>query len=363
MTKMLAETIKNKDSFKLLVVDDDVSSRRAVRNHLRGLGFKHVRTVEDGYRAMTVLKQEHYDFVISDWDMPRMNGLFLLLAVRNDPRLAGIPLVLMALDVEERRLADLMDREEDGYLVKPFTAETLEKKMVEVIARRPPVSPIEPHLRAADELLARGDFVEAHKRLDRAEAAAPGDPAISRLRRKVYEAEGLPEKATEAADEATERFRRSVMGPRQSERLIVQGRAFLADSRWADADQVLLTALDLDPHNPERLLGVAEAYLLAGLIDKARDVFDRYVETAPGSPYSYFRVGQVFEDVELYEMAANEYIKSLALDPDDEIVHFHLGRVYAKAGRPGRAFDSLKQALRLAPNMREAKDILSKLSE
>ena len=121
---------------KILVVDDFPTMRRIIRNLLKELGYLNVEEAEDGSKALSRLKDERFDFVISDWNMPNMTGIELLRAVRSDPALKDMPFLMVTAEAEKDHVIEAIKAGVDNYIVKPFTAATLKEKIDKVIEKR-----------------------------------------------------------------------------------------------------------------------------------------------------------------------------------------------------------------------------------
>ncbi|OHC64527.1 MAG: two-component system response regulator [Rhodocyclales bacterium GWA2_65_20] len=120
---------------KFLVVDDFSTMRRIVRNLLKELGFTNVDEAEDGAVALQKLKGGGFDFVVSDWNMPNMDGLTLLQTVRADPALKHLPVLMITAEAKKENIIAAAQAGASGYIVKPFTAATLNEKMVKIFEK------------------------------------------------------------------------------------------------------------------------------------------------------------------------------------------------------------------------------------
>jgi two-component system chemotaxis response regulator CheY len=116
-------------NMKILAVDDFSAMRRIIRNMLRQLGYTNIVEAEDGVEALSLLRREKVDFVISDWNMPNMNGLDLLKAIRADANLKPIPFLLVTAEALKEYVGEAVKAGVNNYVVKPFTAETLKEKI------------------------------------------------------------------------------------------------------------------------------------------------------------------------------------------------------------------------------------------
>jgi two-component system chemotaxis response regulator CheY len=120
---------------KFLVVDDFSTMRRIVRNLLKELGYSNVDEAEDGAMALSKLKNEQFDFVISDWNMPVMNGLDMLKSIRADATLAKLPVLMVTAEAKKENIIAAAQAGANGYVVKPFTAATLDEKLAKIFEK------------------------------------------------------------------------------------------------------------------------------------------------------------------------------------------------------------------------------------
>jgi two-component system chemotaxis response regulator CheY len=116
-------------TMRFLVVDDFSTMRRIVRNLLKELGFGNVEEAEDGQVALHKLKSSTYDFLVTDWNMPNMTGIELLKAVRADPTLKHLPVLMITAEAKKENIVEAAQAGASGYVVKPFTAATLDEKL------------------------------------------------------------------------------------------------------------------------------------------------------------------------------------------------------------------------------------------
>ncbi len=120
---------------KFLVVDDFSTMRRIVRNLLKELGYVNADEAEDGAIALQKLKNAPFDFVVSDWNMPNMDGLQLLQAVRADPSLKHLPVLMITAEAKKENIIAAAQSGANGYIVKPFTAATLNEKLSKIFEK------------------------------------------------------------------------------------------------------------------------------------------------------------------------------------------------------------------------------------
>lgn len=121
---------------KILIVDDFSTMRRIVKNLLKELGFHDFQEADDGVTAWPMLQEGHYDFIVSDWNMPGMTGIELLRRVRADQRLKETPFLLITAEAKRNQMLEAAESGVDGYIVKPFTANALNDKIYQIFKRR-----------------------------------------------------------------------------------------------------------------------------------------------------------------------------------------------------------------------------------
>lgn len=120
---------------RFLVVDDFSTMRRIVRNLLKELEFANVEEAEDGVIALQKLKRGGFQFVITDWNMPNMDGLELLRTIRATPELRHLPVLMITAEARKENIVLAAQAGAHGYIVKPFTGATLEGKMKKIFDR------------------------------------------------------------------------------------------------------------------------------------------------------------------------------------------------------------------------------------
>jgi two-component system chemotaxis response regulator CheY len=119
---------------RFLVVDDFSTMRRIIKNFLNELGYTNVAEADDGKTALPVLKAGNIDFLITDWNMPGMQGLELLREVRNDPATKKLPVLMVTAEAKREQIVEAAQAGVNGYVVKPFTAQALKDKIDKILA-------------------------------------------------------------------------------------------------------------------------------------------------------------------------------------------------------------------------------------
>ena len=124
------------NAMKFLVVDDFSTMRRIVKGLLNELGYSDITEADDGNTALPMLRDGAFDFLITDWNMPGMAGLDLLKAVRGDPKLAKLPVLMLTAEAKREQIIEAAQAGVSGYVIKPFTAVTLKEKIDKILASK-----------------------------------------------------------------------------------------------------------------------------------------------------------------------------------------------------------------------------------
>ena len=122
-------------NLRFLVVDDFSTMRRIVKNLLNDLGYANVAEADDGKSALPMLQSGGFDFLVTDWNMPGMPGLDLLKAVRADPKLAKMPVLMLTAEAKREQIIEAAQAGVNGYVIKPFTAITLKEKIDKILGQ------------------------------------------------------------------------------------------------------------------------------------------------------------------------------------------------------------------------------------
>ena len=120
---------------KILVVDDFSTMRRIIKNLLKDLGFTNIQEADDGNTALPMLVNGDFDFVVTDWNMPGMQGIDLLRAIRASEKLKHLPVLMVTAEAKKEQIVAAAQAGVNGYVVKPFTAATLKEKLDKIFER------------------------------------------------------------------------------------------------------------------------------------------------------------------------------------------------------------------------------------
>ncbi len=122
-------------NMRILIVDDFSTMRRIIKNLLGDLGYTNTAEADDGSTALVALAQGNFDFVVTDWNMPGTTGIELLRAIRADERLKTLPVLMVTAESKREQIIEAAQAGVNGYVIKPFTAQTLEEKLGKIFER------------------------------------------------------------------------------------------------------------------------------------------------------------------------------------------------------------------------------------
>jgi two-component system, chemotaxis family, chemotaxis protein CheY len=125
--------VSDPKQLKFLVVDDFSTMRRIVRGLLKEMGCQHIAEAEDGAAALDLLKTQQVDFVVSDINMPNMDGFALLAAIKADESLRHLPVLMVTAEARKQDIVRAAQSGAAGYIVKPFSKATLEDKVQRIL--------------------------------------------------------------------------------------------------------------------------------------------------------------------------------------------------------------------------------------
>jgi two-component system chemotaxis response regulator CheY len=120
-------------NMKVLVVDDFATMRRIIKNVLKQIGFSNILEADDGTTALAIIKETKIDLIISDWNMPKMNGLDLLKTVREEKETKNVPFVMVTAEAQKENVIQAVQAGVSNYIVKPFTADAVKDKLSQIL--------------------------------------------------------------------------------------------------------------------------------------------------------------------------------------------------------------------------------------
>lgn len=376
-------------NLRFLVVDDQFNVRRMIQNFLRTFGYSKALEAADGDRALTTLRTNQVDFVICDWNMPNMSGVDLLREVRGDPQLRDMPFLMVTAETGGDVVAEAIEEDVDGYIVKPFQARTLADKIKAILEARHSPDPVEQALQEGRRHLQQGRREEAVSLFEKLLEDSPNSPRVLLALGQALEAMQKDADALVRYRQAVENARRFVRGhdhlaalylklgdeesaeshlrqavkisPRNPQRQLALGRLLMKRGDHQTGKAALLRAMEIAPEDAALAKEAGDILLAAGLHDDAAEAFHAAVHADPGMVHVFNRMGMAYRREGSYQKAMEEYSRALDLVQDDENLYYNLAVAQAEAGFRQEAMDSLRDALRLRPDFKEARELLERL--
>ncbi|MFO8033032.1 MAG: tetratricopeptide repeat protein [Desulfohalobiaceae bacterium] len=375
----------------VLVVDDIQAVVQTVINILDVLGFNSFLQAQNGEQALQVLEENpDIGLIVSDWKMPKLNGLDLLRRVRQSPDLARLPFIFVTSKSEAEDIALACDFGVTSYIVKPVTIQALQEKLQELESGSPELQ-LQKTLRQAQDLLQHGKPQEAEQAFLQLQEQHPGlwprikveqgalrlgsghadqaqelinrglqaNPGISKgwnLLSKMHAHSSSLESAQECIQKALS------ISPENPEYHLQQGKICLAQVNLETARKSFQRALNIDPHNQELKESIWNAYLEQELVDQVELDFGPYlfdylgVHTINNQGVALSRQGRFKEAIRLYH-------RGLRLYPQSTHLLYNLSVAYLNHQDTVKSQKYLQRAIQLDPEFEQAKELLRKLQK
>lgn len=373
----------------VLIVEDILSARETVRNLLRALGFSNFVEAENGEVALKKLLEHEVGLIISDWNMPFMNGLALLKAVRMHDTYRYVPFILLTSKSEMDDVALASDKGVSGYLVKPVTirslAETLNKVFeqskekefdslkadiaalveakhfsdaLEALATfegQYPYYALRVHYERAKVLLASGELELAETLINTILSTQPLFAKGWVVKAKIF----LEQKKWDSALKAVEKA--LTISCQNQDFYVLQGKTHLFRGDHHAARTSFMTALSLDAQNDQIKQDIWNAYVDLDLVDEVQKDFGPYLfsalncDTLNNMAVAYRRKGELGLALKIYKEALNK-------EPDNPKILFNMAVAYTNCHEYIKARDLLLHAAEKNPDFTNAKALLEKIT-
>ncbi|MFQ5560992.1 MAG: response regulator, partial [Nitrospinota bacterium] len=262
------------DFFKrgyILIVDDQMNMRKTIRNMLRVIGIKEFLEAEDGKKALQILEETQSGggklkckFILTDWNMKIMDGPEFVKEVRGNAKFENIPIMMITANPDTSFVTQAIECGVNGYLIKPLTAMTLEKKILNIMEAR--ANPPE-HVKLINEgedLLKQEKYREGLVLLEKALRLSPGSSRILVLLGEVHEKLQSFEKAKKFFEKASE------LNPNYIKAHTMKAQFFKNRGETSAALHSLEMAAKISPNNSDRQVEIGKIYLGDGKIKKAK---------------------------------------------------------------------------------------------
>jgi tetratricopeptide (TPR) repeat protein len=379
---------KDRKNMKVLIADDSTNMLRTLANMLRSIGFENIVRADDGDTALIKLRSEKIDLLLTDWNMPRITGIELLRAIRDDDTMKHLPVLMITGEVDKQTVAEAGEVNVDGYLLKPFTLEDLKTKISEILEKQHKVAPADLHVYSAMIHLKARQTESALEEIRKAMKINPRSPRVLYTLGLILESQGDLENARKAFDRSVEfghyflkghealarvlknlgeveaaadHMKRAVsISPKNVERQLDYGNLLAKTGHKEEMQKVMKNVLKLaDANRIDIILRVGETYLETGLAEEAQGLFSEVLKSDPNAIHVYNKMGIALRRQKKFNEAVENYLLALQMDPENENLYYNLGRAYYEAGDKEKAISAMNRALGIYPDFEEAKKFLA----
>ena len=375
-------------NISFLIVDDMSNMRRTIKNMLKYIGYKNFYEAPNGLLAYAKLQTHPINFIITDLNMPVMDGIEFIKKVREDKEYRYVPIIIISGENDKDIIANAAEIGADGYLVKPFLVTTLETKIKEVIDSLINPSRATYHFLKGCKYLETKSYKEAlnffkdaikidpkfskayggmakvfieNNQLDKAEKVLQEAIKVNKsyiegyhLLGEIYEKKNNFEKAIEYFEKAYS------LNPKNSERTFNLGNLNIKTKNYSKAKEYFQNLKKEAKNNKELLLKVGDILLENELTDDAINFYNKLADELPNYLVVYNRLGIAYRKQKKFDEAIESYNKALIFgNKEDERVYYNIGRCYFDKGDIEKAIEYMKKALKINPKFEEASKALS----
>ena len=374
----------------ILLVDDIQPARETLINILKVIGYKNFLEASNGEEAIELLKNNpDIQLIISDWKMPRMNGIELLKWVRSHKEFKNIPFIMVTSKGEKEDIALAAEEDVTEYLVKPVTIDALISKMENIENKLAKFNKLKKKLKSIKKSIDCGKEKEIKAKMENLLKEYPNDkPRLLIEIATMYMEKGSLDEAERIVDIALSNNPLYTKGwwlkseialkkndlnsalsalkklyelnPNSSKILYNIGKIYLAKENLDKAKNFFLMAIKVDPKNEKLVQNIWNSYLEKDFVEEVlRDfshiLFEKLtVETLNNLAVCLSKKGSV-------EQAIIAYRQALKKEPKNSRIHYNLAVAYLKAGKKKNSLIHLNEAIQIDPEFEDAKKLLDKL--
>ncbi len=339
----------------ILVVEDSEIFRKAIAKMTASLGAKEIFRAGNGATALKFIKEKKIDLILSDWEMPLLNGLHLLRMIRSDKNLEDSKFIMLTSACEKDAVLTAAKEGVNDYIIKPVRIETLAEKIKGCLSSAHGLKMDLYHLDIGDYCKEEQDLDVAIRHFHK---ALEYNPANSRVHLSLGEAHYQKGNLSKALSSLTESIRINNQCARAhfSKSLVHVGLR-----QPTAAEKEFQVAIELDPEDLKRCEEVADAFLKHGYVDQATSALKVALELDPHDAILYNKIGITLRKNGRAAEAIEQYNKALRIIPDEPVLLFNLSKAYLANQNRALARETLRKLLDLAPDFPEAEELLSKL--
>lgn len=345
-----------KSDINILIVDDNVELRTIIRDYLKEDGYVKLHVSENGLSALRKAKSDPPGLIIAEYDLPGLDGLELLKEVRKDNSLADTPFIMISSESQQKYVAQSAEFGVTGFVVKPFSHQTLSDKVALALRRTLNPSDSDVKYEEANRLVMEGDLDGALEKYQEALLATRGAMAAIHYKiGRVHEAQG---KDSEADNDYNEAIAMSDLFVDAYDAL---GAMRLKENQVKEALELLHHSAGISPLNAKRQLYYGEALLESGDFAGAEKAFKLSLDLDPTQTHVFNRIGITLRRQGKTEEAVQFLLRAIEVTDDDENLFYNISRAYLDLDNKEEAVKYLKRAIEINPDFHEARDLMVNL--
>lgn len=377
-------TSPTKPVIDILVVDDQDPMLQMIRGMLRSQGYSQIMLARSGRDAFAILKKYEVKFIITDWNMPHMDGIDLLKLIRRNPEFMEIPVLMVSDEASKENFFYALEEGVDGFQIKPFVESELATSLNTIFKKRSSQNPVQKELSAIRRLKLLEKYKEA---IAQGEAlrATSGSPDLTYLLAECH----FQLKQFDKADALLEKL----LSERPNGKVLhLHGRIKMAEKKNDVALEYLRKANALNPLNLERGIDILESclemgdgeaaaaafeavmrkkpsdlnlvamgniYLKHGLLDEASQVLNKTAEPIPEVIGTFNNFAMELRKRGLLKESIQQYLKCLKVMPNHLILMWNLSRAYMDAAQTDKAVETLEKLVMMHPDYENGSKFLA----
>lgn len=344
------------DNLSILIVDDMKSMRLTIRKMLKNLNKgMNLLFAENGREGLAILKNSSCDLAIIDWNMPVMNGVQMLEAIRKDKTYRDMPVIMVTAEAERDIVNEVAEVEVDGYLLKPLTLASLDTKIKTVVERANNPDPVTVHRRTARELEEKGDFQGA---IEEIKAALTLRPSASRLLRKL----GLLHFKIKKSKIAVKCLAKAVAVNKQDTiSRVYLGDYYLRTNELERAGEYYLEILRLSSRYNDRAFDIGEKLLRGGLRNIALNIFSKVLIQSKKQNMTREKIVDICLSCNEFKFPQELLEQAIRENPSNYEMIFKAGQIHLEAGNREKALSCFETVDRHVRGHLEAKYNIAKI--
>ncbi|MBF0103463.1 MAG: tetratricopeptide repeat protein [Desulfobacterales bacterium] len=379
------QPVQMKDRTHFLIVDDQQLVLTLANRILRTNGYKNIQQAKNGIDALNKLRKQPTDILITDWDMPRMNGIELLSTIRKDPNLCNISVLMVSEEMSDDKILYAIEEGVDAYQEKPFSEQELIQNIHKIMEKELEATSLKYELQKLTAMRLRKRYDSAIEFGQNLLVQHPNSIDVYIILSECYMNQMQIDLAKETLQKALK------INPNSSKIYHMLGKISLKEGKYDEAISQLERSYSLNPLNTSAAIDIGYAYLQMGKIKEATETFGTLQDknltdmncSSIGAAYlgvgNLEKAGKYLEQAKMpiketigifnryalelkkkgkYTEAIDQYSKCLKIDPSNHIILLNLAICYCDIKNFQEAENYLNKCIKIEPNYEDANRLL-----